>query len=183
MAAACAPRTAPARGAAPGRFLTFTDVQPILSEHCEHCHNDDKDKGGLQMISYETLMAGGDHGSVVIPRDSGSSRLIRMVEGKVTPRMPYKEDALTASDVDTLRKWIDQGALPPSAAQSSPGAVVDAPPVVPKVPVSGAIAAVAFDPAGRWMAVGGYQTVHLMALADRKWGPPLNGHADLIRAL
>ena len=182
-AISCAPRTAPARVAAPGRFLTFTDVQPILRENCEHCHNEDKDKGGLMMISYETLMAGSDHGSVVIPRDSSSSRLVRMVEGRSTPRMPYKEKALTASNVDMLRKWIDQGALPPSAAESSPRAVVDAPPLTPKVPVSAAIAAVAFDPAGRRMAVGGYQPVHVMALADRKWGTPLNGHADLIRAL
>ncbi|HEX6464945.1 MAG TPA: c-type cytochrome domain-containing protein, partial [Vicinamibacterales bacterium] len=183
MAAACAPRTAPARGAPSGRFLTFTDVQPILRENCEHCHNDDKDKGGLMVISYETLMAGGDHGSVVIPRDSASSRLVQMVEGRTTPRMPYKDRALTAADVLTLRKWIDQGALPPSAAESSTGGVVDAPPVEPKVPVTGAIAAVAFDPTGHLMAVGGYRTVHVMTLADRKWGAALNGHADLIRAL
>ena len=41
----------------------------------------------------------------------------------------------------------------------------------------------AFDPLTRRIAVGTYKSVHLMALADRKWTAALNGHADLIRAV
>jgi WD40 repeat protein len=51
------------------------------------------------------------------------------------------------------------------------------------VAVAGAVAAVAFDPATRRMAVGSYKSVHLMTLAGRTWTATLAGHADLVRAL
>jgi WD domain, G-beta repeat/Planctomycete cytochrome C len=183
--AACAARTPTSShpAARPSKVVTFADVQPIIRESCEHCHNEDKDKGGLLMISYDALMAGGDHGSVVIPRDSGSSRLIQMLEGKITPRMPYKEDPLSASELNLLRAWIDEGALPGTVADTAAAPVVEAPPIAPKVPVTGAIAAVAFDPSGTRLAVGSYRSVHVMSLAGRKWDATLTGHADLVRAI
>jgi WD40 repeat protein len=45
------------------------------------------------------------------------------------------------------------------------------------------VAALAFDPSTRRIAVGTYKTVHLMALADRTWTATLSSHADLIRAV
>ena len=46
------------------------------------------------MDSYESLLAGGEHGNALVPGDSASSRLVQMIEGKLKPRMPYKEDPL-----------------------------------------------------------------------------------------
>ena len=57
------------------------------------------------------------------------------------------------------------------------------PDVKPTVPVAGAVAAVAFDPGARRIAVGGYKSAHLMALAGSQWTGTLAGHADLVRAL
>jgi WD40 repeat protein len=57
------------------------------------------------------------------------------------------------------------------------------PDIKPAVPVAGAVAAIAFDPATRRMAVGSYKSVHLMGLAARQWAGTLSGHADLVRAL
>ena len=51
------------------------------------------------------------------------------------------------------------------------------PDVKPAVPSVGAVAAVAFDPATRRMAVGSYKSVHIMTLADRTWSRTLAGHA------
>jgi len=165
--------------------VTYNDVRAIVSDSCEHCHNEDKAKGGLLMESYEELVAGGDHGSAVIPGDSASSRMVQMVEGRLKPRMPYKEDPLSREQIDLIRRWIDAGARAP-AADAATAAIPDreiVPDVEPIVPVSGAVAAIAFDPGTRRIAVGSYKSVHLMSLADRKWIATLDGQADLVRAV
>jgi WD40 repeat protein len=181
---ACASRVAPARSAArTPHAVGFEAVHAILRENCEHCHNEDKAKGGLLMINYDALLAGGEHGSAIVPGESASSRLVQMIEGKLSPRMPYKEDALSASDVALIRDWIDEGAPRPGGPEKAPTVDLRIPDIKPTVAASGAIAAVAFDPATRRIAVGGYKSVHLMALADRAWTATLPGHADLVRAV
>jgi dipeptidyl aminopeptidase/acylaminoacyl peptidase len=186
FAVACAPRAARVQGAPASTRVGYSDVQAIFSESCEHCHNEDKAKGGLLIESYEELVAGGDHGSAVIPGDSSASRLVQMIEGKLKPRMPYKEDALSAAQVQVIRRWIDQGAPAPAAAEGTAAAQereIALPDIKPAVPVNGAVAAVAFDPSTRRIAVGSYKSVHLMSLDDRKWIATLDGHADLVRAV
>lgn len=181
---ACASRTTRVADA-PGSTVAYSQVHEVLRESCEHCHNEDKAKGGLLMISYEDLIAGGEHGSAVIPGESASSRLMQMIDGRLKPRMPYKEEPLARPQVELIRRWIDQGARGPSASDvnSMATAATRLPDVRPTVPVAGAVAAVAFDPASRRIAVGSYQSLHLMTVADRKWSAPLKGHADAIRAL
>jgi hypothetical protein len=183
VAAGCASRTAPARSARAATRVAYGDVHAIFRDKCEHCHNEDKIKGGLLMGSYEALIAGGEHGSAILPGDSASSRLVQMIEGRITPRMPYKEDQLSRMEIELIRRWIDQGAPAPAEGDAAPAAPVDAPAIKPSVPVAGAVAAVAFDPAGRRVAVGSYKSVHLMSVTDRKWGAALSGHADLVRAV
>jgi len=182
-AAACSARTARLPHASGA--VSYAEVESIFRESCEHCHNADKAKGGLLMESYEALLAGGEHGNPIVPGQSASSRLVQMLEGAVTPRMPYKEDPLSAAQVAVIRRWIDAGA-PGPADGVRPGVPADAeisvPNVKPAVAVVGAVTAIAFDPAGRRIAVGGYKAVHMMSLADRKWTKTLDGHADLVRA-
>jgi hypothetical protein len=185
VAAACATRAARVQTGSAQAGVAFTQVDELLRDSCEHCHNADKTKGGLLMDSYAALLAGGEHGSVLIPGDSGASRLMQMIEGTLTPRMPYKEDALPRAQVELIRRWIDEGAPGPAAAgaPAAPAREVEIPDVRPTVPAAGAVAALAFDPETRRIAVGTYKSVHLMALADRTWSATLNGHADLIRAM
>lgn len=183
LIAACAPRTPRVAAARASRPVAYTDVHAILRDRCEHCHNEDKAKGGLLMTSYEAILAGGEHGNAIIPGESGSSRLVQMIEGKLDPRMPYKEDPLTRAEVDLIRRWIDQGASPAETKDAAPAAESRILDVKPTVPVTGAVAAIAFDPATRRLAVGGYKSTHLMTLAGRQWTGTLTGHADLVRAL
>jgi hypothetical protein len=183
LIAACAQRQPRVAAARVSPLVPYTEVHAILRDRCEHCHNEDKTKGGLLMTSYEAILAGGEHGSAIIPGESAASRLVQMIEGKLDPRMPYKEDPLTRAEVELIRRWIDQGA---SAAETNDAAppgdnrVID---VKPTVPVTGAVAAIAFDPGTRRIAVGGYRSAHLMTLAGRRWTGTLGGHADLVRAL
>jgi hypothetical protein len=182
FAVACA-STPKVRPVAAARTVPYADVHAILQQRCEHCHNEDKAKGGLLTISYETLIAGGEHGNALVPGDSASSRLMQMIEGKGEPRMPYKEDPLSRSEIDVIRRWIDAGAPAPAAGDAPAAGAVEIPTIRPAVPVPGAVAAVAFDPATRRLAVGGYKTIRLMALDGRQWGAALIGHADLVRAV
>jgi WD40 repeat protein len=186
LAVACASRTVRMPAAAPApaaRAATYWQVHAILRDNCEHCHNEDKAKGGLLTGSYAALLTGGEHGETIVPGESASSRLVQMIEGSRRPRMPYKEDPLAKADVDVIRRWIDAGAPAPGANETEPPRAFSVPEVKPAVPAAGAVAAVAFDPASRRLAVGSYKSVHLMSLADRTWTATLAGHADLVRAL
>ncbi len=185
LTVACAAHAPRVPGASPSAGVSFSQVGEIFQESCEHCHNADDEKGGLLMESYASLVAGGEHGNALVPGDSAASRLMQMIEGKLKPRMPYKEDPLPRAQVELIRRWIDEGAPGPEAADGPPAArrEVEIPDVKPLVPAPGAVAAIAFDPLTRRIAVGTYKSVHLMALADRKWTAALNGHADLIRAV
>jgi WD40 repeat protein len=186
LAVACASGTVRRPAAAPAsaaRAATYWQVHAILRDNCEHCHNEDKAKGGLLTVSYAALLAGGEHGETVVPGESAASRLVQMIDGSRKPRMPYKEDPLATADVDVIRRWIDAGAPAPGANESEPPRAFHVPDVKPAVPALGAVAAVAFDPASRRLAVGSYQSVHLLSLADRTWTGTLTGHADLVRAL
>jgi cytochrome c/WD40 domain-containing protein len=185
LGVACAARGPRVQTGSASSGVSFSQVDEILHESCEHCHNADDEKGGLLMESYASLVAGGEHGNALVPGDSAASRLMQMIEGKLKPRMPYKEDPLPRAQVELIRRWIDEGAPGPVAAgePALPRREVEIPDVRPLVPAAGAIAAVAFDPPTRRIAVGTYKSVHLMALADRRWIATLKDHADLIRAI
>ena len=135
------------------------------------------------MKSYDTLIAGGESGNPIVPGKSASSLLVQAIEGRVKPRMPYKEDPLSEAEIATIRRWIDAGAPAPSAAEDATEVKVEIPDVRPTVPVSGPVSAVAFDVTARRIAVGSYKSVHVLSVDDRKWIHSLDGHADLVRAL
>src|SRR5258708_5164870 len=175
FAVACASRTARV-GSAGTRSahgaVTYTQVNAILRENCEHCHNEDKTKGGLLMGSYESLIAGGEHGSAVVPGESASSRLMQMIEGKLKPRMPYKEDPLAAADVDVLRRWIAAGAPAPGAKKAAPSEAL-------KLPRDGRRLAVAGGPSGRF----GEIKIWDVQAAVPAVVSTIQGHTDTILAI
>jgi WD40 repeat protein len=99
----------PAAPAAPK--ITYEEhVRPILREHCFSCHSADKQESGLQLDSYQKAMAGGSSGEVVLPGDLASSRLWALVSHAEEPKMPPKQDKLAAAKLETISKWIEQGA-------------------------------------------------------------------------
>ena len=99
--------------------MSFTQVRAILRDSCEHCHNEETAEGSLVLKSYDTLIAGGESGNPIVPGKSASSLLVQAIDGRVKPRMPYKEDPLSEAEIDTIRRWIDAGAPAPSAAEAA----------------------------------------------------------------
>jgi hypothetical protein len=47
----------------------------------------------------------------VIPDSSSKSLLIKILKGEVSPRMPLDGGFLSDAVIDSIAKWIDNGAL------------------------------------------------------------------------
>ncbi len=92
------------------------DVQPILAEHCMHCHGIDEEsrQSGLRLDLQESAFAGGDTGEpAIVPGkpDEGTfiGRITSDDEGELMPP-PDQHKPLSASQIETLKVWIAQGA-------------------------------------------------------------------------
>ncbi|MGH8246331.1 MAG: c-type cytochrome domain-containing protein, partial [Gammaproteobacteria bacterium] len=72
--------------------------------------------GKLVMETTADLLQGGAHGAALVPGKSAESRLIKMVLGELTPKMPL-EGELKPAEIEILRRWIDSGAPPWSAEE------------------------------------------------------------------
>jgi cytochrome c553 len=93
------------------RKVSFAkDVQPLLAESCWKCHGAGVQLSKLDLRTRESALKGGEHGQVLVPGNSEKSRLYRMAAGLEKPAMPLG-GKLTAEQVETLKLWIDQGAV------------------------------------------------------------------------
>jgi hypothetical protein len=104
----CSLRTAIA--APPVSFQS--DVRPILAARCFECHGPDTQESGLRVDRRADLLKGGKSGrATVVPGKSEVSRLLKVVSGADKKlSMPPEGPRLTAGEIQTLQKWIDQGA-------------------------------------------------------------------------
>lgn len=100
--------------AAPGSPVSFAnDVFPIIDRRCVKCHGGPDDEGGLRieegldMRTYEGILAGSYNGPVVEPGNVEDSYLIEQV---VTGEMPKREPRLLPGEVRTLSEWVAAGA-------------------------------------------------------------------------
>jgi mono/diheme cytochrome c family protein len=99
------PATPAADGAA-----SFADVSAILARSCIGCHGATRPREGLSLVSYESLMKGGEQGTVVVAGDPAASKLVKALKGEGMDRMPFKQEALPAEDISKIEAWISAGA-------------------------------------------------------------------------
>src|SRR5262245_18451905 len=87
------------------------EARSILAANCLKCHGPAKQKGGLRFDTRDGVLGQGDSGATAVaPGRSDASELIRRVTATdATTRMPLGATALTAAQIDTLRKWIEAG--------------------------------------------------------------------------
>ncbi|MBL9127352.1 MAG: hypothetical protein JNL97_06885, partial [Verrucomicrobiales bacterium] len=160
-----------------------TDALRILRSECFGCHSEKEDKGGLDLTSAESLLAGGDDGKVVVPRRPEKSSLIGVLAAGADPHMPPKKQ-LSAERVEVLRRWVaaglpwDKDALARAAA---PRGVVLEPLPETYRPVQG----VAFDPEAKRVAwaTGDELVVHDVAATNTPVLFRTRAHADVVRAV
>ncbi len=84
-------------------------VAPIFALHCNGCHGD---AGGLDLRAYADLMKGGNLGRVVTPGDPERSVLVHFLDGRrgEAQTMPQGGEPLTSDQLETIRRWIAEGA-------------------------------------------------------------------------
>lgn len=88
------------------------DILPIFEEYCLGCHATGIRMGSFECDTYEGVMRGATHGSVVVPGNAAESRLYQTLIGKITPAMPMNNRSLTKPELVLIRRWINAGALP-----------------------------------------------------------------------
>ena len=89
------------------------DVKPILATRCYRCHSSLAQESNFRLDSVPGLVKGGDGGAGIVAGKSGESRLIAAVLRQGDLKMPPEGEPLTAKQIETLKAWIDQGAIPP----------------------------------------------------------------------
>lgn len=103
----------------PATVLFSTDVHPILLRTCafNSCHGEVNPQHDLKVTNYSDLMKVSPiHGRVVVTGDAGASALYIAVSPRFREigldfRMPRFSDTLTTAEQDTIRVWINEGAL------------------------------------------------------------------------
>ena len=113
------PRAARMAGArADGPLVSFNkDVRPILADNCYACHGPDRNRRqrGLRLDREEVAKAPLPSRQVaIVPGSPERSELFRRItdpdEKRRMPHVSSGRDRLGAAQIETIRRWIEQGA-------------------------------------------------------------------------
>jgi mono/diheme cytochrome c family protein len=109
-----------AHGAAadePRKVDFATEVQPIFAEHCLQCHGPDKQESNLRLDIRAAALKGGDSGAWFVAGKSAESEMVRRITAQdASERMPPPDEPtrpLSAAQIETIKAWIDSGAVWP----------------------------------------------------------------------
>ena len=89
-----------------------SEVRPLLNQRCITCHGGVKRSGGFGVLFREDALARTESGRyAIVPGDPDASEMIRRIShADPDERMPREGPPLTAEEIETLRRWIEQGA-------------------------------------------------------------------------
>jgi len=101
-------------GNPPAKPVDFlTDVRPILERRCFECHGERKrPKGKLKLSDMASVLARDPSDAALVPGDPAASLIYQRI---TLPRdnedaMPPEDGPLTPGEIDTIRRWIAEGA-------------------------------------------------------------------------
>jgi WD40 repeat protein len=173
--------------AAESAGTNFSAVAALFEKHCLDCHAAQDPEGNLVLESFETLMKGGESGSVIVPRKSSESLLVKMIEGTFEKEgkkkiMPpgSKRKKLDTNEIALIKSWIDAGANPDVEARPKELVI---PKIIPKVSPRRAVNAVAFAPKEKIVAIARDDSVELQTTDTRAVLRTLTGHRGVVNAL
>ncbi len=100
--------------AAPVDYLR--EVKPLFALNCYRCHGASQQKGGLRVDTAAFASKGGDNGPAFVVGKGAKSILIQALKGTHADisRMPYKKPPLPDAQIETIARWIDEGANAPA---------------------------------------------------------------------
>ncbi|HEX5082247.1 MAG TPA: DUF1553 domain-containing protein [Blastocatellia bacterium] len=88
------------------------EVRPILSDNCFACHGPDENQRKAK-LRFDTKEGAFAKPGVITPGDASKSRLYQRVSSKdqdVVMPPPSSEHKLTEKQIETIKRWIDEGA-------------------------------------------------------------------------
>jgi hypothetical protein len=98
----------------------FSDIKAKVFTNCigAQCHSSAGNSGGLVLesgVAFNNLVG---VNSTLFPGfkrveagNSANSILIKILKGEVSPQMPFNGTPLSSATIDSIAKWIDNGAL------------------------------------------------------------------------
>jgi hypothetical protein len=91
-----------------GRVNFVRDVKPILENNCVRCHGEDSAMRGIRLDKKERALMS------VVPKKPDDSLLYNIIK---IGSMPPGSQKLTPTQLQTLRKWIAEGARWPKGVE------------------------------------------------------------------
>ncbi|MFN0052521.1 MAG: c-type cytochrome domain-containing protein, partial [Planctomycetales bacterium] len=90
--------------------MTFEkDIAPILVARCLKCHGETKPSAGLRLDTFAGIVQGCG-GKLVVRGNPNASMMLVRITAPANQRMPKREAALPADEIQKLRTWIASGA-------------------------------------------------------------------------
>jgi cytochrome c553 len=116
-----------------------SQVRPVLIDHCQKCHGEKKQWGGLRLDSRAALLAGGDSGPAVVPGRPNESLLIQAIRHSNADLKMPENGKLDERQIAALERWVSMGVpfpptAPPSHVQRDPNHWAFLPPVAHPLP-------------------------------------------------
>ena len=145
-----------------GLTLTYADIAPILKSYCIKCHGARKRKGDLALHDLGSILAGGEHGAVLVPGDPLNSKLITSLSLPIDDdhHMPPEGKQQPSADaIAQLTLWVQgmdsaafatatqQSATAPEEPASTPEPSEEPIPEAPTLPANTSFAPTAPSPA------------------------------------
>ncbi len=95
----------------PGTESRFgLDVASLMVARCLQCHHPENPQGGLDLSSYERLMAGSESGAIITLDDPAASPLLAYLRRSASDHANRVEHQLDPETISRIERWITQGA-------------------------------------------------------------------------
>jgi mono/diheme cytochrome c family protein len=178
-----APRKNPRPAEQPDARQTTERAMRLLSANCLSCHNAEKHKGGLQLLSRGDALKGGDDGPVLVPGKPNESALFKALASDADPHMPPKKQ-LSTNQIELMRRWVaagapwDENALAKAAAPREVS--------LGSLPASyQPVFALALSPDGQRLAIGRGNRIliHELSATNFPISAEVEAHRDVVRSL
>lgn len=94
-----------------GEVSFLEDVAPLIDSKCLGCHGATNPRAGLRLDTLAGWRRGGRTGPLLAPGNAGRSLLIaRLTAPANQGRMPQRGEPLSTEEIQTVGRWINQGA-------------------------------------------------------------------------
>ncbi|MDB5294992.1 MAG: hypothetical protein JWO31_975 [Phycisphaerales bacterium] len=116
-----APASRPTTRPAGGKVDFVTQVKPLLEANCAKCHGERPTKAYSLLTKKQAFTPGESDEPPIEPGKADQSLIVQLMKSDDPEhRMPQKKAAMTAADVGTIERWINEGAAWPDGVKLTP---------------------------------------------------------------